>query len=366
MCVVLPAGGSGLRMEIDTPKQYCKVLNRPLILYTIFSFHRISWIKQIILVIADSYMESMKGLLVRHSFTKVRLVVGSPTRHRSIYNGVQALQDICRPDDVVLIHDAVRMFTDEKTIHDVAMAAKVHKASGVYRPLVSTVIAPDKDGFLEESLDRMKYKASEMPQGFHYSVIAAAYQRASDYDFDYGTECLLLAMKYSNVKAKLIEGGSNLWKVTHKKDLYAAEGVLKDCSIKVLVHCIEERLKHHLESKLQKRSFQIFYDKLESNEDITVHVLCYGDFITDTIELVSGEHRDHNLLDKLVMFVIKLTEDDQYINVVRHIQKLRKQYESLMYCVIYKDDSDMEQLTDTVADIVWNRNPVLSGQVLIV
>ena len=38
--VVLPAGGCGLRMEVDTPKQYCQVLNRPLILFTIQSFHR--------------------------------------------------------------------------------------------------------------------------------------------------------------------------------------------------------------------------------------------------------------------------------------------------------------------------------------
>ena len=40
VCVVLPAGGCGVRMKIDTPKQYCQVLNRPLILHTIHSFHR--------------------------------------------------------------------------------------------------------------------------------------------------------------------------------------------------------------------------------------------------------------------------------------------------------------------------------------
>lgn len=53
------------------------------------------------------------------------------------------------------------------------------QASGVYRPLISTVIAPDSDGCLEESLDRHKYRASEMPQGFHYSVISTAYQKVS-------------------------------------------------------------------------------------------------------------------------------------------------------------------------------------------
>ena len=37
--------------------------------------------------------------------------------------------------------------------------------------------------------------------------------QATDYDFDYGTECLHLASKYMGVKVKLIEGSSNLWKV---------------------------------------------------------------------------------------------------------------------------------------------------------
>lgn len=53
----------------------------------------------------------------------------------------------------------------------------VMKASGAIRPLVSTVIATTSEGYLDHSLERAKYRASEMPQGFSYDVIYQAYQR---------------------------------------------------------------------------------------------------------------------------------------------------------------------------------------------
>lgn len=51
------------------------------------------------------------------------------------------------------------------------------QAAGATRPLVSTVIASTPEGFLDHSLERSKYRASETPQGFAYDVIARAYLR---------------------------------------------------------------------------------------------------------------------------------------------------------------------------------------------
>lgn len=46
----------------------------------------------IVVVVDVSYLEFMQNLLTKYKFTKVKLVTGSPTRHRSIYNGVKALE----------------------------------------------------------------------------------------------------------------------------------------------------------------------------------------------------------------------------------------------------------------------------------
>ncbi|XP_010786841.1 D-ribitol-5-phosphate cytidylyltransferase [Notothenia coriiceps] len=101
-------------------------------------------------------------------------------------------------------------------------------AAGAIRPLVSTVIATTSEGYLDHSLERGKYRASEMPQGFTYDVIYQAYQKCSESDFEFGTECLHLALQYCGTKAKLIQGPPTLWKVTYKRDLAAAESIIKD------------------------------------------------------------------------------------------------------------------------------------------
>ncbi|XP_072249764.1 D-ribitol-5-phosphate cytidylyltransferase [Leuresthes tenuis] len=229
--VVLPAGGTGERTGLQTPKQFCSFLGRPLISYTIQAFERVSWIQSIVVVVAKENMDLMMDITQRFQHKRVRVVSGGSTRHRSICNGVLALGEetpaAVRPK-VVIIHDAVRPFVEEDFLHKIAMAAKEQGAAGAIRPLVSTVIATTSEGYLDHSLERTKYRASEMPQGFTYDVIHQAYQRCTESDFDFGTECLHLALQYCGTNAKLIEGPPTLWKVTYKRDLAAAESIIKE------------------------------------------------------------------------------------------------------------------------------------------
>ncbi|XP_036183899.1 D-ribitol-5-phosphate cytidylyltransferase isoform X1 [Myotis myotis] len=261
VAAVLPAGGSGERMGVPTPKQFCPVLERPLISYTLQALERVCWIKDIVVSVTRENMEAMKGIIQKYQHKRISLVEAGVTRHRSIFNGLKALAED-QPDsklskpEVVIIHDAVRPFVEEDILLKVATAAKEHGAAGAIRPLVSTVISPSADGCLDHSLERARHRASEMPQAFLYDVIYAAYQQCSDYDLEFGTECLQLALKYCHVKAKLVEGSPDLWKVTYKRDLYAAESIIKE---RISQHiCIvmdtkedEEHVGHHLEEMLK-------------------------------------------------------------------------------------------------------------------
>ncbi|XP_029695056.1 D-ribitol-5-phosphate cytidylyltransferase isoform X2 [Takifugu rubripes] len=226
VCVVLPAGGTGERTGLQTPKQFWSFLERPLISYTIDAFERVSWIQDVVVVVAKENLDQMSGIVQRFGHRKVRVVTGGSTRHRSIYNGVQALAED-RPE-VVIIHDAVRPFVEEDFLSKITLAAKEHGAAGAIRPLVSTVIATTSEGFLDHSLERAKYRASETPQGFTYEVISQAYQRSSESDLEFGTECLHLALQHCHINAKLIPGPPTLWKVTYRWDLAAAGSIIKE------------------------------------------------------------------------------------------------------------------------------------------
>ncbi|XP_028391705.1 D-ribitol-5-phosphate cytidylyltransferase-like isoform X2 [Dendronephthya gigantea] len=171
---------------------------------------------------------SCQGKSERNSGKRRLFQILTIKRHGSIYNGVCCLNTNERKPDIVIIHDAVRPFIEEVLLKEIVIAAQKHSACGVVRPLVSTVLAKNACGFLDHSLDRSQFVASEMPQAFKYDVIFNAYQKCTPDDFQFGTECLNLALKYSNVQAFLIDGPDYLWKVTYKKDILAAKGIIAE------------------------------------------------------------------------------------------------------------------------------------------
>nr|KAG5693451.1 hypothetical protein BaRGS_022338 [Batillaria attramentaria] len=121
------------------------------------------------------------------------------------------------------------------------------------------VIARDEQHVMTESLDRRRFVASEMPQAFQTSVISAAYDQCTIEDFEHGTECLLLAMKYVGVRATVLDGNPDLWKVTYKKDLLAAEGVIKErlMRIKVIGADRQEDVAGAIRTALQGHQLQL-------------------------------------------------------------------------------------------------------------
>ncbi|XP_075804156.1 D-ribitol-5-phosphate cytidylyltransferase isoform X1 [Microtus pennsylvanicus] len=219
VAAVLPAGGCGERMGVRTPKQFCRVLERPLISYTLQALERVCWIKDIVVAVTAENMEAMRSILQRYGHKRTSLAEAGATRHRSIFNGLKALAED-RPD-VVIVHDAVRPFVEEDILLRVVTAAKEHGAAGAIRPLVSTVISPSADGRLEHSLDRAKHRASEMPQAFLFDVIYKAYQQ-----------------------------------VTYKRDLQAAESVIKEKisqEICVVMNTKDEESAGHLLKEVLKK-----------------------------------------------------------------------------------------------------------------
>ncbi|KAG0717546.1 D-ribitol-5-phosphate cytidylyltransferase [Chionoecetes opilio] len=102
---------------------------------------------------------------------------GGGSRHRSIRMGVEALAAEEDPPDVVVVHDGARPLLPLHTLTQVAVMAERHGAAGAVRPLVSTVVMPDTEDFLQESLVRSLYRNSEMPQAFRLEILRDAYRR---------------------------------------------------------------------------------------------------------------------------------------------------------------------------------------------
>ncbi|KAJ1520523.1 hypothetical protein ONE63_003645 [Megalurothrips usitatus] len=254
--VILPAAGSGERLGGATPKQYCKILGKPLFLYALEAFEKISYVRHIVLVVDDP--SNVEPFLQETNSHKVVVVQGESTRHRSIRAGLQALTKQECDMRVVIVHDAVRPVVPEDLVRQLVLAANENGAAGAVCRLVSTVISAETDGSLKTVLDRNAHLASETPQAFQTDVLVSAYSKCTDKDLDCGTECLQLALEYAGVHAQLVEGSPNdLWKVTIHRDMYTASECLRERSNSVCIIAMQESypaqlLAENLTSSVQK------------------------------------------------------------------------------------------------------------------
>ncbi|CAL8339832.1 D-ribitol-5-phosphate cytidylyltransferase isoform X1 [Gadus morhua] len=393
--VVLPAGGTGERTGLVTPKQFYMFLNRPLISYTIQAFERLSWIQHIVVVVAEESIALMTDIVQRFQHTKVRVVSGGATRHRSIFNGVQALDpgESAATPDVVIIHDAVRPFVEEDFLLEIAMAAKENGASGAIRPLVSTVIATTSEGYLDHSLERGKYRASEMPQGFLYCVIHQAYQKCSEFDFDFGTECLHLALQHTGTRAKLIEGPPTLWKVTYKRDLAAAESIIKETlcrsacltsdgskRARELGRCLQ-KLMASLDMELDVLPEPIGDASRLSKEWNFIKLFLNGSGLSEVEETVKAlEAANRALLHPVVVVWVRLeTSDGMSVSEtgaghlpLMELASAAKLQNILLYGIHFLlseedagfSEGSVKRLAELTYTLIHDRNALLAGQIL--
>ncbi|XP_005152936.2 D-ribitol-5-phosphate cytidylyltransferase isoform X1 [Melopsittacus undulatus] len=403
VAAVLPAGGSGERLGGATPKQFCTVQGRPLVSYTVGAMERISWISHIIVVVSPENIEKMNSIVEKYGHKRVTIVRGGVTRHRSIFNGLKVFAEnnfsnqLLQKPEVVIIHDAVRPFVEEDILSKVVMAAKDHGAAGAIRPLVSTVIASAADGFLDHSLERARYRASEMPQAFLFDIIYEAYQQCTDYDLDYGTECLHLALKYCKTNAKLVEGTADLWKVTYKRDLYAAESIIKGnlsqqvciiTNVKEDVAQVNFLLHESLKSRIKVEAVSVTLSKNDGQlQDIfsgqCYNFVCISDkkyAVEETQKLVDMLEKSNTpLLYPVVLISVHLDVSEntscsigmEELTRIKKFAREVKKKNILLYGILfqYKDCLLLQETVNSAAALIlaliMDRNPELIGQLLV-
>ena len=113
------AGGSGNRMHQDIPKQFLTVNERPVIVYTLEAFEKHPEIDAIAVVCIAGWEQVLWAYAKQFNITKLQYVVpGGKNGQDSIRNGVYELQKHFDPEDIVLIHDAIRPMVSAEIISD--------------------------------------------------------------------------------------------------------------------------------------------------------------------------------------------------------------------------------------------------------
>lgn len=170
--VIIVAGGKGLRMGSDLPKQFLPVGGKPVLMHTLEVFRKYDAAIQLILVLPREQQDFWKQLCREHDFdVEHRVVGGGETRFHSVKNGLALVQ----APGLVGVHDGVRPFVSVEVIRRCYDLAEQHKAVIPVVDVVETLRHLTEVG--SETVSRNDYKLVQTPQVFDVELLKQAYEQ---------------------------------------------------------------------------------------------------------------------------------------------------------------------------------------------
>ncbi|MBR9699581.1 2-C-methyl-D-erythritol 4-phosphate cytidylyltransferase [Candidatus Woesearchaeota archaeon] len=226
---LITAAGIGKRMNSEMNKIFMLLEEQPIIAMVVKKFNDSPSIDKIILIAREEDHEELKKIKEDYQFDKVeKIVLGGEKRQHSVYNGIISLEG-AKADDILVIHNGVNPFIDEKTIRDSIEAAKKYEASVVGFKARDTIKEVDEKGFVVKTLERDNHWQVQTPQCIRYGTAKKAFKKAFDEEF-IGTDDVMLVERLGK-KVKMIECPYENIKITLPNDIEFANKLLKHSRI---------------------------------------------------------------------------------------------------------------------------------------
>jgi 2-C-methyl-D-erythritol 4-phosphate cytidylyltransferase len=244
--VIIPAAGLGTRMapmpsalssgnltssntrskKPQSSKQFTELAGVPILIHTLRKFAAVNTVSEIWVALRENEMEGFRERLHSEASDvltrKLEFVVGGEHRQQSVQHALNAVT--AAPDDIVLVHDAVRPLVTPEIIHAVIEAAKKYGAAIAGLPAVDTVKQVERTAegaMIKSTIPRAGVVLAQTPQGFRYHVIKKAFDEAAADGF-LGTDEASLAERSGHAVAVVMGSPKNI-KITTPGDMELAE-----------------------------------------------------------------------------------------------------------------------------------------------
>lgn len=223
--VIIVAGGKGLRMGSDLPKQFIPVKGRPLLMHTVEKFGDWNPNAEIVLVLPADHQPYWK-MLCREIGCQVehRIVAGGETRFHSVRNGLEAIRGEIEQDAenvLIAVHDGVRPFVSTKVITACFEQASIKGAVVPVLPVVDSLREVDAQG-KSKAVDRSRYYAVHTPQAFRADLLLRAYSQ--DYSPLFTDDASVV--EATGVPVSTVPSNPENIKITTPLDLVIAKALL--------------------------------------------------------------------------------------------------------------------------------------------
>ena len=217
---IILAAGSGSRF--GAKKQFKKLNENPIWVYSLNTFIRSECVDELILVIPNDSLETLKKSQAFTSLNKknnIKLVSGGESRKDSVINGLRVVK---KANNIVCIHDAARPFIKTSYIKNSIDACSEFDGAIIAVPTVDTVKKVDNN-LIKNTINRESLWMAQTPQTFKKGKLLYAIKNFSHLNIT--DESML--MEEANFKIKLIEGDQYNFKITNEIDWELAKFIVE-------------------------------------------------------------------------------------------------------------------------------------------
>ena len=228
---VILAGGIGSRMgNVEKPKQYFIIGNKPIIVHTIEKFYVNDSFEKIIVLCPNQWINHTKNLIKKYipgAVDKIAVIEGGSTRNETIMNSIDYIEKEygLEEDTIIVTHDAVRPFVTGRIIEDNIHYAREYGACDTVIPATDTIVESRNGSIVSSIPDIKTMYQGQTPQSFRAGKLKELYYSLTPEEKEILSDAAkIFVMKGENVH--LVQGEVFNIKITYPYDLKVAEAMI--------------------------------------------------------------------------------------------------------------------------------------------
>jgi 2-C-methyl-D-erythritol 4-phosphate cytidylyltransferase len=229
---VILAGGIGSRMgNVEKPKQYLNIADKPIIIHTLEKFFVNDKFEKLYVLCPEQWVHHTKNLIKKYigETERVEVVSGGETRNETIMNAIRQIESEYEVDDdtIIVTHDSVRPFVTHRIIEENIYYASKYGACDTAVPATDTIVESRDNEVISSVPERSKMYQGQTPQSFGLKKLKQLYLSLSEEEKETLTDAAKIFV-IKGEKVYLVQGEVSNIKITYPYDLRVAETLIRD------------------------------------------------------------------------------------------------------------------------------------------
>lgn len=230
---VILAGGNGLRMgNIEKPKQFMELGNKPILIHTIEKFMLNSSFEAIIVLVPRQWIKHTQDIISKYITNKINnifIIQGGSSRNETIMASIKFIEENYSLDDdtIIVTHDSVRPFVTHRIIEENIAYTKLNDACDTVISATDTIVESINGNTINSIPNRSNMYQGQTPQSFKAKRLRELYLSLTEQEKSILTDaCKIMVLK--GEKVHLVNGEVYNIKITYPYDLTMARAILEE------------------------------------------------------------------------------------------------------------------------------------------